>query len=358
MGTARVRTMTLEQVHAWARSIPGLPRGDADGFAGQCFLEDIDGTALLAQTRDTLCNELGVAQHHVSTVEAAIASLLSQDCADVCTNVTAATPRNVHDTLHELMVSEGVPPYSPAAATRISAARTPVSTSSFLLQVERSLSALQNRHGSVVALEKCLSYEAFVSAQKQHAASVAAAEAVRLDLEEQLTEHSEVCQALEHRAAAAEREVWEAHHLSEALMTTVESRHITRETELVARIDELTARIAAETQARVMAERRRDEMESELELAQAIGEAAQEELATELGRAREEKAATKIQMIWRLHRVTKAALTDPLRRQALLVEVESARVAAAAYNVQIKVCGCAPQELARVPVLPLTLRLI
>lgn len=343
MGTARVRTMTVEQVHAWARGIPGLPRGDADGFAGQCFLEDIDGTALLAQTRDTLCNELGVAQHHVGAVEAAIASLLSHEGA-VGANVTAATPRSVHDTFHELMVSEGVPPYSPGAAARVSAAHPPASTPSFLLQVERSLSALQDRYGSVVALEKSLSHEAFESAQKQRAVSVAAAEAVRLDLEEQLTGHSEVCRALEHRAAAAEREVWEARHLSDALMTTVESRHITREAELVARVEELMARIAEQTQARVTAERRRDEMESELELAQAIGEAAQEELATELGRSREEKAATKIQMIWRLHRVTKAALTDPLSRRALLLEVESARVAAAAKNMQIKVCGCAPHE--------------
>jgi hypothetical protein len=336
MGTARVRMMSVEQVHAWGRGIAGLPRGDADAFAGQCFLEDIDGAALLAQTRESLCEELGVAAQHVDVVEAAIKSL-QRNGVDFRTSVASATPRSIGESFHDLLVAEGLPPTSPAAAARISARRTPASTPDLALQVERRLSALQDRHGGVVEQEKRLSQEAFAAAEHERVASVAAAEAVRLDLQA----HSEVSQAIEQRAAAAEREAREVRQESEALMATAESRHTAREAELVAQIDELMARVATETEARVAAERDRDEMENELALAQAMGEAAEEQLAIELGRAREERAATKIQMIWRVHRVTQVALSGPLNHRALLLEVESARVAAAVTDAQSKVRGYA-----------------
>lgn len=334
MGTAaeQVRRMTVEQVHTWARGLPGLPRGDADAFAGQCFLEDVDGAALLAQTRESLCSELGVAQQQVHTVEAAIESLRQEGVRPLF-NDPVATPRSLRDSFHDLMVSEGVPPTS----TRLSATRTPVSTPDFVLQVERSLSALQDRHSGVVQLEKRLSQEALDSAQREREASAAAAEAVRLDLQE----HSEARQQVEQRAAAAEREVRQVRQKSqesqEALLAAAEDRHAIREAELVARIDELMARVATETEARTKAEESRDELEGELQLAHAMGEAAEEQLAAELLRAREERAATKIQMIWRVYRVSKVALADSLSHRALLLEVESARVAAAVKNVQIQV---------------------
>ena len=332
MGAARVRMMSVEQVHAWGRGIAGLPRGDADAFAGQCFLEDIDGVALLAQTRASLCEELGVAAQHVDAVEAAIESL-RRDGADSRVSVLTATPCSTSERSHHLLVSEGVPPTSPAAAARISAGRTPTSTSDLAQQVERSLSALQDRHGGVIEQERQLRQEALAAAEHERMAAVAAAEAVRLDLEAQ----SELSQALEQRAAAAERELRDVRQESDTLLAAMEGRHTAREAELCARMDELMARVAMETEARVAAERGRDEMESELALAQAIGEAAEEQLAIELGRAREERAATKIQMIWRVHRVTQAALAGPLNHRALLLEVESARVAAAVKDAQTKV---------------------
>jgi hypothetical protein len=338
----RVKMMTVEQVHQWARAIPGLPRGARDAFGGQCFLEDVDGVDLLAQTRDTLCSDLGVEAKHVDAVESAIEALRSgvvPPSPGVGRAAAAVTPpRGVHEAFHDLMLSEGVPPRSPATAARAAGVRSPLSTQERFMQVEHSLSGLEARHGGVVELQKRLSEEAFDSAERETTASAAADEAVRLDLEDRLSEQAEARTALQQRVAAAEREIWTARQESAAMLATAEGEHAERE-------DELEARIAGEREARLAAERRRDEMEDELGLALAMGEAAEEQLAAELCRAREDRAATKIQMVWRVHRVTKAGLTAPLDHRALLLEVASARVAAAVVNVQIQVGG-APAALA------------